>query len=222
MPVTPLVLLFFLLLLGGLIALFEIGLLSLAFDHLGLSPGLGFLVLAGSLLGSHVNLPLRRLRTEPPPEAVLPRRLHLVLYGEPPPFHGETLLAVNLGGCIIPVLVSLYLILANGLSLAAVAGAVATVALVSYLFSRPIPGMGIGMPMFIPPITAALAAFAVAPDATQAAPLAYVGGTLGVLVGADLMRLGDIRQLGAPVASIGGAGTFDGIFMTGIVAVLLT
>jgi len=27
--------------------------------------------------------------------------------------------------------------------------------------------------------------------------------------------------MGAPVASIGGAGTFDGIFMTGIVAVLL-
>ena len=55
----------------------------------------------------------------------------------------------------------------------------------------------------------------------QSAPLAYISGTLGVLIGADLLRLGDIRKLGAPFASIGGAGTFDGIFITGIVAVLL-
>jgi uncharacterized membrane protein len=42
-----------------------------------------------------------------------------------------------------------------------------------------------------------------------------------VLLGADLARLGEIRRMGAPVASIGGAGTFDGIFLTGLVAVLL-
>ena len=30
-----------------------------------------------------------------------------------------------------------------------------------------------------------------------------------------------MSALGAPVASIGGAGTFDGIFLTGILAVLL-
>jgi uncharacterized membrane protein len=42
-----------------------------------------------------------------------------------------------------------------------------------------------------------------------------------VLIGADLLRFGDIRAMGAPVASIGGAGTFDGIFITGLVAVLL-
>jgi uncharacterized membrane protein len=30
-----------------------------------------------------------------------------------------------------------------------------------------------------------------------------------------------VHGLGAPVASIGGAGTFDGIFLTGILAVLL-
>jgi hypothetical protein len=33
--------------------------------------------------------------------------------------------------------------------------------------------------------------------------------------------LGKIHGLGAPVASIGGAGTFDGVFLVGIVAVLL-
>ncbi len=47
------------------------------------------------------------------------------------------------------------------------------------------------------------------------------GGSLGVLIGADLLNLGKLQGLGAPVASIGGAGTFDGIFVTGLIAVLL-
>jgi uncharacterized membrane protein len=55
----------------------------------------------------------------------------------------------------------------------------------------------------------------------NAAPLAYAGGSLGVLIGADLLNLGKLQRLGAPVASIGGAGTFDGIFVTGLFAVLL-
>jgi uncharacterized membrane protein len=44
---------------------------------------------------------------------------------------------------------------------------------------------------------------------------------LGTLIGADLSNLGVIPQLGAPIASIGGAGTFDGVFLSGIIAALL-
>ena len=44
---------------------------------------------------------------------------------------------------------------------------------------------------------------------------------MGTLIGADLTNLDKVAGLGAPVASIGGAGTFDGIFLTGILAVLL-
>ena len=44
---------------------------------------------------------------------------------------------------------------------------------------------------------------------------------MGTLIGADLLNLDKISGLGAPVASIGGAGTFDGIFLIGIMAVLL-
>ena len=55
----------------------------------------------------------------------------------------------------------------------------------------------------------------------NAAPLAYAGGSLGVLIGADLLNLDKLQGLGTPVLSIGGAGTFDGIFVTGIMAVLL-
>jgi uncharacterized membrane protein len=75
------------------------------------------------------------------------------------------------------------------------------------------------MPVFVAPVSAALLALTL--DASHSAPLAYIGGTMGVLIGADLLRLNDIRSLGSPFASIGGAGTFDGIFLSGIVAVLL-
>lgn len=78
---------------------------------------------------------------------------------------------------------------------------------------------GIGVPIFVPPVVATFTTFVLARDAAPA--LAYCGGTLGTLIGADLLNLRRIRAMGAPVASIGGAGTFDGIFLTGILAVLL-
>ena len=81
------------------------------------------------------------------------------------------------------------------------------------------PGMGVGMPMFVAPLASALLALIL--DAEHAAHLAYISGVLGVLIGADMLRLKSITELGAPVAAIGGAGTFDGIFMTGMIAALL-
>ena len=53
-----------------------------------------------------------------------------------------------------------------------------------------------------------------------AAPLAYISGSLGTLIGADLLNLDKVQGLGAPIVSIGGAGTFDGIFVTGVLSVL--
>ena len=96
---------------------------------------------------------------------------------------------------------------------------IALVSAVSRFASRPIAGLGIAMPILVAPVTAAIVALTLGGE--HSAPLAYISGTLGVLIGADLLRIGDIRRLGAPFASIGGAGTFDGIFITGIVPVLL-
>jgi uncharacterized membrane protein len=88
------------------------------------------------------------------------------------------------------------------------------------LLSRPIPGIGIGMPMLVAPLSAVLAAIWLGGE--YRAALAYISGSLGVLIGADLLRLPSLRKMNAPIASIGGAGTFDGIFVTGLVAVLLS
>jgi uncharacterized membrane protein len=75
------------------------------------------------------------------------------------------------------------------------------------------------VPVFAPVVTTAIVALVVSRE--YAPPLAYISGSLGTLIGADLLNLDKISGLGAPVASIGGAGTFDGIFLTGILAVLL-
>ena len=100
-------------------------------------------------------------------------------------------------------------------------GLVATisVAAVCHWLAQPIPGVGIALPIFVPAIATAIVAWGLSRQ--YAAPLAYIGGSLGTLVGADLTNLDKIQGLGAPVASIGGAGTFDGIFVTGILAVLI-
>ena len=201
-------------------ALVQLGVLSIAFGKLGLSWGSAILLLMASLFGSALDLPLFSIRTEAPPDqAELPPPLRGLLRQVMREYHGRTLIAVNVGGCLVPVWFSLYLLSRHALPAWQVLLSIAVVAAVSHRLSRPLRGIGIAMPIFVAPVCAALVALVVNP--AEAAPLAYVCGTLGVLIGADLLRLRDIRRMGAPIASIGGAGTFDGIFVTGIVAVLL-
>src|ERR1700741_814022 len=129
-----------------------------------------------------------------------------------------TVIAVNPGGAVIPTLMSIYLVLRYRLWLRALI-AVVIIALVIHSMATPVRGVGIAVPVFAPVVVTAILAFFLSRE--YAAPLAYIGGSMGTLIGADLMNLGKINGLGAPVASIGGAGTFDGIFLTGILAVLL-
>jgi len=194
------------------------GVLTLALDKLGLSTHSAMLLLGSTLLGSTINMPLFQISAEAPPDGEI-QKMQGLLFGRPLPFTGKTIVAINVGGALIPIAFSIYLASSNRLPPVQLLLAIAIVTAVCYLTSRPIRGLGIGMPIFVAPLAAALTAVTIAPE--HSAPLAYICGTLGVLIGADLMRLNDIRKIGAPVASIGGAGTFDGIFLTGIVAVLL-
>jgi uncharacterized membrane protein len=209
------------LLLGLLVALSFLAVLRVlqfAYAQLGIAPGYFFTWLFASLAGSYINLPIMQFS----PEQMT--RLHEVpFYGVPYVIPSVetwpgTLLAVNVGGAIIPILVSLVLIVNNGLWRNAAWG-VTIVSLACYVLAEPVPGLGIAIPVFYPPAIAAIVALLL--SRRFAAPLAYVCGSLGTLIGADLMNLGNIRGLGAPVMSIGGAGTFDGIFVTGLIAVVL-
>jgi uncharacterized membrane protein len=213
----PFLLLFFFAFLF-LIALIEVGVLSYAYQKIGIQRRHVFLLLFFSLLGSYINIPLFKL----PPE-------HIVTGGEISIFGirhvipmvrewPATVIAANLGGAIIPTILSIYLVVKNRLYGPALWG-IAIVTLLVHMVAYPVRGVGIAEPIFIPPIAAAAVALML--SRRYAPALAYVSGSMGSLLGADILNLGKIRGLGAPIASIGGAGTFDGIFMTGILAVLL-
>jgi uncharacterized membrane protein len=208
--------LFFLLVI--VVALIELRILRYAYERIGIDRRYIWALLLLSLLGSYINIPVAEL----PPEQVLSNR-EVTFFGmryvvpEVEEWPG-TIVAVNVGGALIPTLLSLYLMVKNHLFLRGLAG-VAGVALIVHLLATPVEGVGISVPVFIPPLVAAVVALLLSPYA--APPLAYIAGSLGTLLGADLLNLNKIQGLHAPVASIGGAGTFDGIFITGILAVLL-
>ena len=217
---SPIRLFAIILLIALLLALIQMGLVSLVFAKLGLSPAQGMLLLLFSLFGSILNLPLTSIKAELPDSEIKIETVQGVLRIPMPPFKGKTLIAINVGGCLIPLVFSASLIHRFPLGLPELLISVSLCSIICFLASRPIPGVGIGMMPFIAPITAAI--IAITYGGEYAAPLAYITGTLGVIIGADIMHMKDIAKLGTPVAAIGGAGTFDGIFLTGIVAVLLT
>lgn len=202
-----------------LVAFVQLGVLQLAFHKLGLSADSAALLLMVTLFGSLLNLPLFTVPTDPAEQERRLRDIPPALLARIKVIPGRTVIAVNVGGCVVPLAFSLYLFNLSRPDVLHAVTAVATVAMVSYGISFSIPRVGIAMPVLVAPLTAAAAALMLDPE--QAPALAYIGGTLGVLIGADILRLKDIGRLGEPMASIGGAGSFDGIFVTGIVAVLL-
>ena len=214
----------FFLLLAGIFVLVEIGIINYAFEALGLPPALALMALMASLLGSYINIPLAQIESGEPHTAELITSFG-VRYRVPLHYaRGATTLAVNVGGAIVPMLISAYVLSRQPSAIVPSALGALAVALLVHRWARPVRGMGIAIPMFIPPIVAALTAWLLAVlfgSYRHIDAIAYVGGVFGTLIGADIANLGKLRDLGAPVASIGGAGTFDAVFLTGIVAVLL-
>jgi len=218
LPLTPALFSVLVLLFVVLIILIQLRILRYAYMKLGVGPGAAMLLLFGSLAGSYLNIPI----------TVLPGQA--VRSGEVVDFFGMqyvvpmvqqwpgTVLAVNVGGAVIPTLMSAYLVFRYQLWGKATIAVIA-IAVIIHAMATPVHGLGIAVPVFGPVIATAILAFILSRE--YAAPLAYIGGSMGTLIGADLSNLDKITGLGAPVASIGGAGTFDGIFLTGILAVLL-
>lgn len=236
-PAHPVVFtLYFILLLPILIV--SQGILTAAFYTLGVNPVLGaltsMLMLTASLILSPVNIVVKEVGSG------VPRVEHRVGYvyfmGIPVPVvsrvvvEDKVLLAVNVGGALVPVLVSagiLALVSAKHPSaLPGILAATLVTTLVVYAAARPVPGVGIVVPSLIPPIVAAVAAVLVLGDRPLIFPAAYVAGTLGSLLGADVLRLSrDFRvlteQMGTKLLSIGGAGVFDGVYLSGLMAVIV-
>lgn len=217
-PLTLPFLFILFLLLGFLILLVQIGILEYAYEKMGIHRRYVFALLFLSLVGSYVNIPVAQL----PGEKIISgqevfffgMRYVIPLVHEWP----RTVVAVNLGGAVVPTVVSVYLMIKNKLYVQGLMS-VAIVASIVHWLAQPVTGLGIAVPIFIPPLAAAGTALLISRRA--APPLAYIAGSLGTLIGGDLLNINRLQGLGAPIASIGGAGTFDGIFLAGIIAVLL-
>ena len=224
-PGIPIVLplLLFLVLLAMLPFVFG-QLFTVALIKLNLAPTTALLLVIGIFLGSPINIPVKRI---PRTESMLADPLAVFgLSGWWPStmrVRRETIIAVNVGGCVIPVALACYeifhLMTAGWQSLSGLLLAIFFNTVLCYRMARPIEGIGIAMPGLLPPLIAAMSALLLVPD--QAPPVAFIAGVLGPLIGADLLHLRDVSKISTGIASIGGAGTFDGIVLSGIVAAYL-
>ena len=218
-PVTPLFMVILGLVFVAVVALVEVGAISYAYEKMGIHRRYVFGILLLTLGGSYVNIPIAEFPARNIVEQCVVPLYGIGYYEIPVVQHqNKTILAVNLGGALIPLALSIFLLVRNEIYIEGLVG-IAAVAIVTHMVARPVPGVGIAISPWVAPIAAALVAIVISQK--HAAPLAYIAGSMGTLLGADILNLGVIQNLGAPVASIGGAGVADGVFLAGIVAVLL-
>jgi len=210
-PAGCLILVLFILFLPVLFFLAFFRIVSFGFEKLGFSTEVTFLILFLILIGSAVNIPLTRKK---------------VVYVEKSRFFGlfkkpqmeSRGITINLGGAIIPIFLSAFFL--TKIPLEPVLIATILMIIISHSLARIVPGKGIALPAFVPPVFSALFALILVP--CFAAPTAFVSGVLGTLIGADILNLRKIQRISPGMLSIGGAGVFDGIFLVGIVSVFLT
>ena len=224
MSAFPLLSLFAFLLLLLLLPMLFGELMVTSLVKLHLSPEAALLLMIAIIVGGLVNIPVKRIARE----RVVPAH-PLAVFGLGGLWPGvrrerrETIIAINVGGCVIPTGLALYellqLVAQGAPALLAVLASIVNIA-VCYFLARPVQGVGILLPGLVPAAVAAILALIFAPSAA-AAPVAYVAGVAGPLIGADLLHLKEIEQSTVGMASIGGAGTFDGIVLSGIVAAYL-
>ena len=193
---------------------------QIAVAKLGFSANAALFLLAAIIFGSTINIPLYKVESQ---VEIIDNYSDLWVrqfFGIPlPRIRQKTIVALNVGGGLIPVLVALYQFRhANPLAIVLVT---AIVTIVSYYAARVVPGIGIQMNPLLAPITAAIAS-AFITRGIHAAPVAFAGGVLGTLIGADILHLKEIQRMTPGVLSIGGAGVFDGIALCGLFALLLS
>lgn len=208
-PVGCLLFLLFLFLLPLLFLLGFFHIITFGFSQLGLSPEITILILLSVLLGSVINIPLTRKKI-----VYAKRYFFFLSRRSQPQIEG---LAINLGGAIIPLALSGYFL--TKVPWQPTMAVVLLMVIIAKLLARTVPGRGIVIPAFVPPLFSALFALILAPE--FAAPVAFIAGVGGTLIGADLLNLRKARKLSKGFISIGGAGVFDGIFLVGIVSAIL-
>jgi uncharacterized membrane protein len=202
--------------------------MSYALKKLHLSAPAATLTIVGIFVGSLINLPLYRVNrqaAQAEPLGWIRSRMGWVPMERS---RHQTIVAVNVGGCIIPAALAIYLasfVLSEvpQARLAMMLAVLVNVAACHWL-ARPMPGLGIVLPAFVPVMLAVGSAWLMLAGSQYQevrAPVAFIAGVSGPLIGADLFNLRRFEQLSAGLISIGGAGTFDGIVVCSLLAAFL-
>ncbi len=219
LPISLLLYLFLLILLPIIWFGLAIDVVTVAVSRLGFSREVGILLLFSVLVGSMINIPLYKTQTEITLVDDMASLWIRQFFGIPlEKVQQTTIIALNVGGGLIPLLLSLYQF--SRTDPVAIGVVTLLVTLVSYFSAHVVPGIGIQMNPLLSPIAAALFSFLIMGDA--AAPVAFAGGVLGTVIGADLLHIPEILRKSPGILSIGGAGVFDGIALCGLFALLLT
>lgn len=187
-----------------------------AFRKMGFPPEYAVYFLFLSLPCSYLNIPIKRIRSQ---VSVISNKASDTLKSGLAVSSIKTYnttIAVNLGGAVIPIIMSVFL--STMANLVEILSGILVVTIIIHKIARPVKGSRIAIHALIPPFLAAFVAIIISP---QNAPIiAYISGTFGCILGIDIFNLKKIPDLGVPLVSIG-AGTFDAIFMIGIISVLL-
>lgn len=158
----------------------------------------------------------------------------LGLYAVPLFIYESSLLAIDLGGALIPLVLSIYLIRLKKLNLVALSVIVFIISVLTYITTEFRPSLGVvsEFPFFLFPSFCALGLTLIIyrDNITSAVPFAYASTTLGVLIGADIVRIPQVLigleqarvDMDLPIAagSIGGAGGLDLVFLSGLLAMV--
>jgi uncharacterized membrane protein len=207
-----------------LVPLLVLDFMEKALNNLHITGPLASLTILGIIIGSLINLPLYRVNRHEQQPVMRGYMVPGLGWVPLPRAEQQTIVAVNVGGCIIPVLLALYearIVADVREARVALLVAVAINIAVCFWFARPIRGIGIAIPAFLPPLLAIGSAWLLLgnePTSELRAPVAFIAGVAGPLVGADLLNLRRFQDLHTGILSIGGAGTFDGIVISSLAA----
>lgn len=129
--------------------------------------------------------------------------------------HPGVALSANVAGAVIPFVICIKVLAQGRAPAGALLTLIAISTIVSYASSEVVPSRGVLLHYRIPAFTVGvLAAVLWYRHGTAAGAGAYAAGAAGVILGADLVRLGELASAGsASRIIIGGAGLFDGIYL---------
>ncbi|HJJ29050.1 MAG TPA: DUF1614 domain-containing protein [Methanocorpusculum sp.] len=231
------------------IPLLFFGFIGAAFAKLGLGFWAIAGLIIACIVGSFINIPLGTLYPKSEKEHTgedIPRKprgqyapsMYDKMYNtdrfvssyEPEEKKG-TQIFLNVGGALVPILISVYVLVMAVLGnissdpfyVVKMLIACVLTAVAAYFVARPVQGIGVALPFFVMPLITLVLALVLGwgTGGLAMAGIAYFAGTVGTLVGGDLLHLRKVIGKNTPMLSIGGAGMFDGIFLTGVVTALL-